>query len=94
MFDAHVAARILITIPRCDHLDRPLSHFHLSWSHVMTRLLLVCLLWFAVAMVLHPLVDASADERARLLVLTDIGGDPDDQQSMIRLMSWCVASKK
>jgi len=29
---------------------------------------------------------ASAEERPRLLVLTDIGGDPDDQQSMIRLM--------
>lgn len=26
------------------------------------------------------------DERPRLLILTDIGGDPDDQQSMIRLM--------
>lgn len=29
---------------------------------------------------------APAAERPRLLVLTDIGGDPDDQQSMIRLM--------
>jgi hypothetical protein len=28
----------------------------------------------------------AADQRPRLLVLTDIGGDPDDQQSMIRLM--------
>src|SRR5437868_8590040 len=28
----------------------------------------------------------SAAERPRLLILTDIGGDPDDQQSMIRLM--------
>lgn len=27
-----------------------------------------------------------AQERPRLLVLTDIGGDPDDRQSMIRLM--------
>jgi len=27
-----------------------------------------------------------ADERPRLAVLTDIGGDPDDQQSLIRLM--------
>jgi hypothetical protein len=27
-----------------------------------------------------------ADERPRLLVLTDIGGDPDDTQSMVRLM--------
>jgi hypothetical protein len=29
---------------------------------------------------------AQADEKPRLLVLTDIGGDPDDQQSMVRLM--------
>jgi hypothetical protein len=29
---------------------------------------------------------ASAAERPRLAVLTDIGGDPDDQQSLIRLM--------
>jgi hypothetical protein len=29
---------------------------------------------------------ALADERPRLAVLTDIGGDPDDRQSMIRLM--------
>src|SRR5205807_9464221 len=27
-------------------------------------------------------------EKPRLLVLTDIGGDPDDQQSMIRLMTY------
>src|SRR5688572_22771234 len=31
-------------------------------------------------------VVAHAADRPRLLVLTDIGGDPDDQQSMIRLM--------
>ncbi len=28
----------------------------------------------------------AAADRPRLLVLTDIGGDPDDQQAMIRLM--------
>ncbi len=27
-----------------------------------------------------------AGAKPRLIVLTDIGGDPDDQQSMIRLM--------
>lgn len=30
--------------------------------------------------------DSASPERPRLAVLTDIGGDPDDQQSMIRLM--------
>src|SRR5438477_4175802 len=30
----------------------------------------------------------TAAEKPRLLVLTDIGGDPDDQQSMIRLMTY------
>ena len=29
---------------------------------------------------------ARAADKPRLIVLTDIGGDPDDQQSMIRLM--------
>jgi hypothetical protein len=33
-------------------------------------------------------VSARAADRPRLLVLTDIGGDPDDQQSMIRLMAY------
>ena len=28
----------------------------------------------------------AADPKPRLIVLTDIGGDPDDQQSMVRLM--------
>jgi len=31
---------------------------------------------------------ASAAEKPRLIVLTDIGGDPDDQQSLIRLMHY------
>lgn len=31
-------------------------------------------------------VEAENDVRPRLAILTDIGGDPDDQQSMIRLM--------
>src|SRR6059036_1622622 len=31
---------------------------------------------------------ATAAEKPRLVVLTDIGGDPDDQQSMIRLMTY------
>jgi hypothetical protein len=35
-----------------------------------------------------PLASASGAEKPRLVVLTDIGGDPDDQQSMIRLMHY------
>src|ERR687884_165234 len=31
---------------------------------------------------------AAGAEKPRLVVLTDIGGDPDDQQSMIRLMHY------
>ena len=43
---------------------------------------------FRVLFLVLPLLAASmlAAERPRLAVLTDIGGDPDDQQSMIRLM--------
>lgn len=44
-------------------------------------ILVVCL--FADVLAAGPL---RADQRPRLAVLTDIGGDPDDQQSMIRLM--------
>ena len=29
---------------------------------------------------------SAAEFKPRLIVLTDIGGDPDDQQSMVRLM--------
>ena len=43
----------------------------------MKRLLLLMILCI-------PIVQAAG--RPRLLVLTDIGGDPDDQQSMVRLM--------
>src|SRR5262249_53714094 len=32
--------------------------------------------------------DPAREVKPRLLVLTDIGGDPDDQQSMIRLMTY------
>jgi hypothetical protein len=38
--------------------------------------------WFAC---IHP---GSTAERPRLAVLTDIGGDPDDQQSLVRLMAY------
>lgn len=31
-------------------------------------------------------MNALADDRPRLVVLTDIGGDPDDTQSLIRLL--------
>src|SRR5687767_14237717 len=32
--------------------------------------------------------EAAAAERPRLAVLTDIGGDPDDQQSLVRLLMY------
>lgn len=47
----------------------------------MTRLLRLIL--FASSFAL-----AAQSQKPRLIVLTDIGGDPDDQQSMIRLMAW------
>ena len=40
--------------------------------------------WTAIGLIL--LSTAGAAEKPRLLVLTDIGGDPDDQQSLIRLL--------
>ena len=44
--------------------------------------LFACLIMLCAA----PLRAAEKSDKPRLLVLTDIGGDPDDQQSMIRLM--------
>src|SRR5947208_4407409 len=42
----------------------------------------------ALALCLTPVSPAPAAEKPRLVVLTDIGGDPDDQQSLIRLMHY------
>jgi hypothetical protein len=53
------------------------DHTTLRVIRVMTRA--VCLLLFGAATL-------QAADRPRLAILTDIGGDPDDQQSMIRLM--------
>lgn len=39
-----------------------------------------------IALVLAAPFTQAAELRPRLLVLTDIGGDPDDQQSMVRLL--------
>lgn len=33
-------------------------------------------------------MDSTAQNKPRLIVMTDIGGDPDDQQSMVRLMTY------
>src|SRR5437762_11640791 len=43
------------------------------------------LLWLITGLLIASHI-VRADERPRLAVLTDIGGDPDDQQSLIRLM--------
>jgi hypothetical protein len=42
----------------------------------------------AFAVCLASALPALASDKPRLVVLTDIGGDPDDQQSMIRLMHY------
>lgn len=46
--------------------------------------ILIC---FSLGMVvvIHPL-ESTAQSRQRLVVMTDIGGDPDDQQSLVRLL--------
>ncbi len=49
------------------------------------RVLLLCLLMLAISLQQADLF-AQDDVRPRLAVLTDIGGDPDDTQSLIRLM--------
>lgn len=50
--------------------------------------------WLGLLVVYSPSTargDQALEERPRLLVLTDIGGDPDDQQSLVRLM--CYANE-
>jgi hypothetical protein len=46
-----------------------------------------------VTIFLPAVLSASAAERPRLAVLTDIGGDPDDQQSLVRLMVYANESQ-
>jgi hypothetical protein len=46
------------------------------------------ILLLPVFFLLSPMISSEAADRPRLAVLTDIGGDPDDQQSMVRLMAY------
>ncbi len=46
----------------------------------------VCVAAMAMAMACGSGTEGAGGQRPRLCVLTDIGGDPDDQQSMVRLM--------
>ena len=41
-----------------------------------------------VAILVLTIAPAVAAEKSRLFVLTDIGGDPDDKMSMVRLMTY------
>ena len=44
------------------------------------------MLMAVIAMIAVTIASAAAQEKSRLFVTTDIGGDPDDQMSMVRLM--------
>ena len=58
-----------------------------SWGPTMNRFSLAIPNLIGLAtLALSAVLSLSAAERPRLAVLTDIGGDPDDQQSMVRLM--------
>ena len=46
------------------------------------------LIFLAVILLIFVTLSAGASEKSRLIVLTDIGGDPDDQMSMVRLMTY------
>jgi hypothetical protein len=54
----------------------PTGFLRRSWKLVLLGLLMTAWSW----------ASCLAADRPRLAVLTDIGGDPDDQQSLIRLM--------
>jgi hypothetical protein len=53
-------------------------------SHLAGRIICFMIL----AILLTTCVTASGADKPRLFVLTDIGGDPDDQMSMVRLMTY------
>jgi hypothetical protein len=55
-------------------------------GHVFRRPLARLLLVTAGVLLPATLAPAAAPDRPRLVVLTDIGGDPDDQQSLVRLL--------
>ncbi len=44
--------------------------------------------YFIFPMLISLTIKVEAQEKNRLIVLTDIGGDPDDQMSMVRLMTY------
>src|SRR5437773_1390483 len=54
----------------------------------MTRMLLVAV---AFGLLVFPAAHATAgkDERIRILIETDAGGDPDDEQSLVRFLLYC-----
>ena len=52
-------------------------------TNFMLSLMRVCLLVVALAFAISPL---SAAERLRLIIETDAGGDPDDEQSLVRFL--------
>jgi len=54
-------------------------------DEVIMQLLIISL---TMLLLLSDGASADSNARPRLLILTDIGGDPDDQQSMIRLMHY------
>lgn len=66
-------------------------HTGWRWSGVTKRLVASAPLWLiarplVAALLLIATAATGAAQRPRLAVLTDIGGDPDDTQSLIRLM--------
>src|SRR5262249_53113694 len=80
--------RSLLPTPRAA-TTHPVSGVHSGYTrrpeppmnHASRLLIALCLLPAAAPA-------APGADRPRLVVLTDIGGDPDDQQSMIRLMHY------
>ena len=56
---------------------------NLNTTARLTKILICMAVVFALTA-----TSVSAAEKTRLFVLTDIGGDPDDQMSMVRLMTY------
>src|SRR5262245_15929715 len=55
----------------------------------MNRMFLLVALLAQVFVVTSFTAQANAEERLRLIVETDAGGDPDDEQSLVRFLLYC-----
>jgi hypothetical protein len=100
--DPHLGRRYLLAKPGREVAWEERTHRVTRYGSLAARLCMSASLALAASLTLAPVVSAqtapaaapqaspikSVHEKPRLFVLTDIGGDPDDRESMVRLMTY------